>query len=149
MRKTQREKIETTNVSAPGELILARSGAFVSGDFEAIYDSYHEDAPFKGFFPSRQSYAEYAEANLVGTFFIRECRVLDEVIDGDRGKVLFYQRFVSGDDLIEVLELAELILTSQGWRLHRSGRRPRQEFPVPLETIKMADFPPVPEEQML
>ncbi len=126
--------------ASPAELILARSRAFAAGDFGFIYDSYHVDAPFRRHFPDRSDYLAYGRSTLSAEFHIRECRVLNERIAGERAQIIFYLDSLYRGERVESVECALLLRTEEGWRYHSGQKLGREEFSGEIDEVDWSDF---------
>jgi SEC-C motif-containing protein len=126
--------------SSPADLILARSAAFRAGDFAFIYDSYLEGCNFRRQFPVRDEYLAYAQEVLASDIVLLECKVLRVRIDADVARVIFYQKLSFRGAGVETLELANLVLTVDGWRFDYAEKLERAAVARPLTAVDWDDF---------
>lgn len=125
---------------SPSELIRARSRAFTEGDFGCVYDSYHPDSYFCRQFPDRQAYLDYARSVLASDFVIDECRILQERVEGEQARVIFYLDARFRGRRVETFELALLLPDREGWRYHSGQKLLRSEFAGKIDEIDWEDF---------
>ena len=125
---------------SPSQLILARSRAFTAGDFEFVYDSYHPEANFRRQFPDRQAYLDYGRSVLAADFAIHECRILQEKVEGEQARVIYYLDARFRGERVETFELALLLPTGEGWRYYSGQKLPRSEFAGEVGEIAWEDF---------
>jgi SEC-C motif-containing protein len=124
----------------PSQLILARCRAFAEGDFGFIYDSYHPDSNFLRQFPDRQDYLVYGRAALAVDFVIDECRILQERVEDQEARVIFYLDARFRGERVETFELALLLSTRKGWRYHSGQKLGREEYAGEIEAIGREAF---------
>lgn len=134
------------NALSPSQLILARCRAFADGDFGFVYDSYHPDSNFCRQFPDRQAYLEYGRSVLAADFVIHECRILQEKVEGERARVIFYLDARLRGERVETFELSLLLPGREGWRYHSGQKLLRSEFAGKIEEIDRDDFEKVREK---
>lgn len=124
----------------PSELILARSRAFSSGDFDLIHDSYHSESNFRRQFPDRDEYCRFGAENLGPGYTILDCRVLDEDFDSEEARVVFLMQMYVQGDLQLFAELVWLKMEDQAWRYHRGLKMTSGELPAEPESLTIGDF---------
>jgi SEC-C motif domain protein len=124
----------------PSQLILARSRAFIEGDFGFVYDSYHADSNFLRQFPDREEYLRYARSVLAVDFVIGDCRILQERTEAAEARVIFYLDARFRGERIETFELALLLAAADGWRYHSGQKLGRDEYAGEIEKISWGDF---------
>ena len=125
-----------TDYKSPTALIEGRMRALEQGDFSLIYDSYHSESPFLGFFRSKSEYLDFAEQQLKG-LVLSEWKILRQRdTDSDDVEILLWMR-VGAQDLFE---LARLIPSDDGWRYHSAQKLTREEYRGSVEKINFADF---------
>ena len=107
----------------PEALIEERVAAFRQQDFRAIFHSYHLDAPFLHFFPDCDAYLAYAATEIAGTFSISACQILRSNQQGDTAEVLFRQRLIYKDEVMDSLEIARCHCDEHGKWLFVAGLR--------------------------
>ncbi|MCF6264917.1 MAG: hypothetical protein L3J57_00025 [Desulfuromusa sp.] len=96
--------------------------ALCAGDYSALYDSYHHDAPFRQQFSGHDAYIRFAQQHL-GFVEIKNWHCLRQrVIDETQLEVLLVMEIATdtGDQLF--YELALLIKTDTGWRYHSAQK---------------------------
>ncbi|MFA5516706.1 MAG: hypothetical protein WDA20_10505 [Desulfuromonadales bacterium] len=130
----------------PSGVVLARCRAFVEGDFNLIYDSYHPDSFFRRLYPNRESYLDYAREVLSGEFEIRECRILKEQTFTDEAWVLYYLDILYQGTRRESFEYCRLGLLAGEWRFLTTQKIERQDFSGAPEAIDWEDFERVEEK---
>jgi uncharacterized protein YchJ len=109
--------------STPEALIEERVAAFMRQDFLAIYQSYHQDAPFLHFFPDCDAYLVYAAEEIADTFQISACEILRSTLQGGTAEVLFRQRLVHGGEVFDSLEIARCHRDEHGHWFFAAGLR--------------------------
>ena len=122
------------------QFLERRFSALGDGDYAAVYDSYHHDAPFLQQFGSRGSYLRFAEQQLSGieieTWYCLSQRRVDETrqeallvmeLGTEVGSELFY-------------ELAMLIKTDVGWRYHSAQKLGTDDYPGSPDKIDFHHF---------
>jgi len=120
--------------------------AFAAKDFGSVYDSYHPDSNFCRQFPDRQAYIEYAETALSSDFDLDQCRILRERVEAESARVIYYLDFRFRGERSENFELALLLLTGEGWRIHSSQKLTREEYVGEVDAIDWDDFERSPEK---
>jgi len=125
---------------SPVQLVAARARAFSAGGFAFIYDSYHDDSPFRRHFPVRDEYLSYARSDLQGRYCIHACQVLaDDAPFVDKARVLFFLDLECNGEHHKTLELSLFLQTEEGWRYHSGYKVNRELFTGPLGAITMAE----------
>lgn len=109
--------------STPEELIQGRFYAFTTNDFSAIFDSYHENATFRNFFPDKHTYLTYAAEDLASTFQIVSCRILRVSEEGATAYILFQQRISHKGQVFDSLEIARCRCDDPGRWFFEAGLR--------------------------
>lgn len=124
----------------PADLVNARAGAFINGDFAFIYDSYHSDSYFRHQYPDRQAYISHGRQNLGADFVIRECTILKERMVDEEAQVLFYLDTLYQGERSESFELSRFLREKGAWRYHSSQKLTREEFGGSASDIDWSDF---------
>lgn len=127
------------NFKTPEELLSARMKALEEQEFALIYDTFHDDAPFKQHFPSRTEYLAFAEQQL------RAIEITDWKIMGQRPakgdvEIVLWMRMGEGQAAQDLFELALLIETGNGWRYHSAQKLTREDYTGPVEQIDFIHF---------
>ncbi len=130
----------STNDLTPAQLIELRCRAFVSGDFEAVFDSYHPESSFRAHFRSRQEYLDYGQ-QMLGDFTILSWSILRvEEPSGRETRVLYRLKSLCQGQPQDTLELAGLVQTEQGWRYLWGEKLPREVFNGPVDQVPFSLF---------
>lgn len=107
----------------PEEVIQGRFYAFTMNDFDVIFDSYHETAPFRNLFPDKHAYLTYAEVELASTIQIISCRILRVSEEGATAYLLFKQQISYQGQVFDSLEIARCRCNDSGYWFFESGLR--------------------------
>jgi len=126
----------TLNLS-PAKLVEARVAAFRSNNFGFIFDTFHPDSNFRIQFPSRNEYIAYGLSTLDSDYKIEVCDVLDEQIESQKARVLFYLKVSYQGNYDEYFELSEFQPVDQCWRYVQSHKLPCSEFNDSFDKITM------------
>ncbi|MBE0599569.1 MAG: hypothetical protein IH614_20200 [Desulfuromonadales bacterium] len=127
--------------SSPATLILQRCRAFVGGDFGLVWDIHHPDSFFRGLYPDREAYLEFAGTSLQADFTIRECRILQEESGESAARVIYYLDIQFKGERRESFELCWLRRLDDGqWRYLATQKIERQEFHGEMDEIGWEDF---------
>ncbi|OQY20626.1 MAG: hypothetical protein B6I36_00395 [Desulfobacteraceae bacterium 4572_35.1] len=124
---------------SPTQLVKARARAFAENDFAFIYDTFHPDSNFRLQFPNRSQYISYGLTTLTDDYLIKECRVLNEVVDGAVAQVLFYLKVHYQGKDEEYFELSEFQPVDSCWRYLQSHKLSRSEFKGNIDEITCDD----------
>jgi SEC-C motif-containing protein len=125
---------------SPSELIVARSEAFVRGDFGFIFDTYHSESNFRRQFTDRDDYLEFGKACLGADYEITRCQILQEQESADEGQVIFLIEMKVQGAVQRFVELAWLLRENKAWRYHRGQKVTQDEFPEDPQSLSFADF---------
>lgn len=125
---------------SPSELIIARSEAFVRGDFGLIFDSYHSESNFRCQFVERDEYLRFGKASLGADYEITCCEVLQEKADDEEAQVIFLMQMKVQGVEEKFVELAWLRREKKAWRYHRGQKVTRDELPDDPRSLSFADF---------
>ena len=104
------------------QLLESRFTALAAGDYPAVYDSYHPDAPFLQQFGSRSTYVRFARQQLsdikIKNWSLLNRRVISEL----QLEVLLVMEIETEAVTQFFYELALLIETDSGWRYHSAQK---------------------------
>ena len=104
------------------QLLEYRFTALAAGDYPAVYDSYHPDAPFLQQFGSRSTYVRFARQQLsdikIKNWSCLNRRVISEL----QLEVLLVMEIETEAVTQFFYELALLIETDSGWRYHSAQK---------------------------
>ncbi len=125
---------------SPSELIIARSEAFVRGDFGFIFDSYHSESNFRRQFVERDEYLEFGKASLGADYEITCCEVLQEKEEEDEAQIIFFMEMKVQGVVQQFVELAWLHRENKAWRYHRGQKVTQDELPDDPRSLSFADF---------
>ncbi len=125
---------------SPSELIIARSEAFVRGDFGFIFDSYHSESNFRCQFVERDEYLEFGKASLGADYEITCCEVLQEKADDKEVQVIFLMEIKVQGVVQQFVELAWLRREKKAWRYHRGQKLTQDELTDDPRSLSFVDF---------
>ncbi|NOQ42735.1 MAG: hypothetical protein GQ563_09610 [Desulfuromusa sp.] len=104
------------------QFLEIRFSALSSGDYAAVYDSYHDEAPFRQQFSDCSAYIRFARLQL-GSIKIISWRCLRQrVLDEKQLEALLVMEIATEDGAQFFYELALLIKTDTGWRYHSAQK---------------------------
>lgn len=122
------------------QLLEHRFSALAGGDYPAVYDSYHSDAPFLQQFGSRSTYVRFARQQLgdikIKNWFCLKRRMVNEL----QQEVLLVMEIETESALQFFYELALLIETDSGWRYHSAQKLGTDDYPGPPNQIDFCHF---------
>jgi len=122
------------------EFLNVRFDALMSGDFAAVYATYHPESPFIQQFSDRSTYLRFAKQNLsriqVKSWQSLRQRQLDEK---QQEHLLVMELGVDGASQY-FYELALLIETPAGWRYHSAQKIGAEDYSGNPEQIQFAHF---------
>ncbi|MFK5925650.1 MAG: hypothetical protein QM483_03370 [Desulfuromusa sp.] len=122
------------------QLLETRFSALSAGNYVALYDSYHDDAPLRQQFSDRSSYIQFAQQQL-GSIAIINWRCLRQrVLDEKQIEVLLVMEIVAAVSSRFFYELALLIKTATGWRYHSAQKLGIEDYPGVPEKIDFHHF---------
>ena len=125
----------------PETLIEERVAAFMQQDFEAIFHSYHPDAPFLHFFPDCDTYLAYASTEIAGLFEISACEILRTFQHDETAEVLFRQRLLHKGEVLDSLELGRCRRAADGrWFFVAALRLDLRKLPADLHSCSWDDL---------
>lgn len=122
------------------ELVIARSEAFIRGDFGFIFDSYHSESNFRRQFVERDEYLEFGKASLGADYEITCCEVLQEQVGETEAQVIFLMEMRVQGVVQQFVELVWLYREKQAWRYHRGQKMTQDVLPDNPRTLNFADF---------
>ena len=114
-----------------------RFKALGSGDYHAVYASYHADAPFLQQFSDRNTYVGYAQQNL-GAIKIKSwsCPQQRQIAE-DQIEAILVMELSTESGTQFFYELALLIATETGWSYHSAQKLGAENF---IATPQQIDF---------
>lgn len=122
------------------QLLETRFSALSEGDYAAVYDSYHHDAPFRQQFSDRGTYVRFAKQQL-DSIRIKNWRCLRQrVVDETQREMLLVMEITTdaGDQFF--YELALLVETAAGWRYHSAQKLGMDDYTGSPEQIDFFHF---------
>jgi len=119
------------------QFLKQRFAALKSGDYAAVYDSYHADAPFLRQFGERNIYIEFARQQLESIELKKWSCLQQRIVTDGQLEVLLSMEIgtVSGPQFL--YELALLIDTEAGWRYHSAQKLSADDY---IGTPEKIDF---------
>ncbi len=122
------------------QFLESRFSALSRGDYAAVYDSYHPEAPFLQQFSSRSTYFRFARQQL-GVIEIKNWSCLRQrcVAEGQL-EALLVMELVTETRSQFFYELALLLETDEGWRYHSAQKLGADDYPGPAEEIDFHHF---------
>ena len=122
------------------QLLERRFSALAEGDYPAVYDSYHPDAPFLQQFSGRSTYVRFARQHLsdieIKNWSCLNRRVVNEL----QLEVLLVMEIATESTSQFFYELALLIETDSGWRYHSAQKLGTDDYPGPPNQIDFCHF---------
>ena len=104
------------------QFLEIRFSALSRGDYAAVYDSYHPDAPFLQQFNDRKAYICFAQQQLDSIDILRwSCSQQRTIADNKIEALLVMEISTEGDSQF-FYELALLIDMEAGWRYHSAQK---------------------------
>ncbi len=114
--------------------------ALLGGNYGAVYDSYHEDAPFIKQFSDRDTYLCFAQQQL-SSIAINDWRCLRQrSLDVKQLEVILVMEVVVDDESQYFYELALLVETDRGWRYHSAQKLGMDDYPGSPDLIDFCHF---------
>jgi len=116
------------------------------GDYPAVYDSYHPDAPFLQQFSNRSTYLRFArqqlsEIEMKSWQCVKRRRIAESQVE-----VLLVMEIVTAAGTQFFYELALLIETAGGWRYHSAQKLGADDYSGPADEIDFHHFDHVAEK---
>ena len=128
------------------QFLERRFSALGGGDYAAVYDSYHHDAPFLQQFGSRSTYIRFAEQQL-NDIEIKNWHCLSQRrVAETRQEVLLVMEIETDAGSQFFYELAMLIETAAGWRYHSAQKLAAEDYPGPPDKIDFHHFDSAPQK---
>ena len=122
------------------QFLESRFSALSRGDYAAVYDNYHPEAPFLQQFGSRSNYLRFARQQL-GVIEIKNWSSLQQRLVAERQlEVLLVMEIITAAQPQFFYELALLIETADGWRYHSAQKMGADDYPGPAEEIDFHHF---------
>jgi len=117
-----------------------RFSALMAGNYDAVYDSYHEEAPFIHQFSGRHAYLHFAQQQLT-SIIINNWRCLRQrTLDEEQLEALLVMEVAVDDDSQLLYELALLVETANGWRYHSAQKLGMDDYPGSPDQIDFSHF---------
>ncbi|MEA3363072.1 MAG: hypothetical protein U9Q61_07375 [Thermodesulfobacteriota bacterium] len=122
------------------QFLEQRFFALSAGDYSALYDSYHHDAPFRQQFTGRSTYIRFAQQHL-GSVKIKNWHCLRQrAIDDKQLEAILVMEVAVDDESQYFYELALLIETDSGWCYHSAQKLGMDDYPGPPDLIDFCHF---------
>ena len=117
-----------------------RFSALAAGNYGAVYDSYHDDAPFIKQFSDCHTYLCFAQQQL-SSIVIKNWRCLRQRTHDDKQLEAILVMEVAVDDEFQYFyELALLIETDSGWCYHSAQKLGMDDYPGSPDLIDFCHF---------
>ena len=117
-----------------------RFSALLAGNYDAVYDSYHEEAPFIKQFSDRHAYISFAQQQL-SSIVINDWRCLRQrTLDEKQLEAILVMEVAADDESQYFYELALLIETDSGWCYHSAQKLGMDDYPGPPDLIDFCHF---------
>ncbi len=123
----------------PVQFIQERFQALQRGDYAAVYQSYHPDAPFVQNFAREADYVDFASQHLTRIQVV-SWRCLAQREAGAGVEVILVMELEVDGTRQLFFELALLIKTSQGWRYHSAQKLGPEEFSESPDHLDFSHF---------
>ena len=128
------------------QFLAQRFSALDTGDYGAVYDSYHPSAPFLQQFSSRSTYLRFARQQL-GEIKIRNWSCLRQRVVAERQlEVLLVMEIVTESGAQFFYELALLIETDGEWSYHSAQKLGTDDYSGSPENIDFHHFDSMPQK---
>ncbi len=128
------------------QLLEKRFAALAKGDFTAVYDSYHQEAPFLQQFANRAAYVEFAQQQLSAIKVDSWQSLRQREIDAIQQEHLLVMTLSVDGCSQQFYELALLIETVDGWRYHSAQKLSAEDYPGPPQLIQFDHFDQAPQQ---
>lgn len=122
------------------DFLSSRFAALGSGDFSAVYATYHEDSPFIRQFSGCREYVDFAQQQLCDIKVTSWQSLRSRQPAADRCEHLLVIELAVAETRQYFYELALLINTPDGWRYHSAQKLSVEDYPGPPEQIQFAHF---------
>lgn len=117
-----------------------RFSALMAENYDAVYASYHEDAPFIHQFSDRQAYLHFARQQLKA-IVINDWRCLRQRnLDGKKLEVILVMEVAVDDKPQYFYELALLVETDEGWCYHSAQKLTMEDYSGSPDLIDFCHF---------
>jgi len=117
-----------------------RFSALSVGNYGAVYDGYHEDAPFIEQFSDRHAYLCFAKQQL-SSIAINDWRCLRQrTLDAKQLEAILVMEVVVDEASHNFYELALLVETDSGWCYHSAQKLGMDDYPGPPDLIDFCHF---------
>lgn len=117
-----------------------RFAALADGDYEAVYNSYHPDAPFLQNFSDAEEYRAFAATQLrhieVRQWQVKKVRT----VAADQVECLLIMELVIDGTPQYFYELALVKLVDKRWLYHSAQKLSSEDYPGDPERIDFSDF---------
>ena len=122
------------------QLLEHRFSALAGGDYPAVYDSYHPDAPFLQQFSGRSTYVRFARQQLSDIKIINWSCLNQRVVNELQLEVLLVMEIATESTSQFFYELALLIETTEGWLYHSAQKLGDDDYLGPPNQIDFCHF---------
>ncbi len=122
------------------QLLEHRFSALAGGDYPAVYDSYHPDAPFLQQFSGCSTYVRFARQQLSDIKIINWFCLNQRVVNELRLEVLLVMEIATESASQFFYELALLIETTEGWFYHSAQKLEGDDYLGPPDQIDFYHF---------
>lgn len=124
----------------PEQFLAARFDALRQRNFQAVYESFHIDSPFRQQFLKGEDYTQFAEQQLqqvkVNNWHIVDQRHLDR----DRLECLLVMEIQLGKSTQFFYECALLLLVDGHWCYHSAQKLGADDYSGPPDQIRFTHF---------
>ncbi len=122
------------------ELLEQRFAALASGDFKAVYATYHKESPFIQQFSDCSTYVRFAQQQLASIEVESWQALHTRQLDDQRQEYLLVMELALDGARQYFYELALLIDTEEGWRYHSAQKLGIEDYPGPPDQIQFSHF---------
>lgn len=122
------------------QLLATRFTALSHGDYGAVYDSYHADAPFLQQFGDRDAYDNFAREQLGSIEILSWSCSQQRTIADNRVEALLVMEIATEAAPQFFYELALLIDTEAGWRYHSAQKLGADDYSGTPQQIDFCHF---------
>jgi len=117
-----------------------RFDALAHGDYQAVYDSYHPEAPFLQNFSTAEEYCTFAATQLK-EIQVRQWQVKKiRATAADQVECLLIMELVVDGVARYFYELALVLLVAERWRYHSAQKLSAEDYPGDPQDIDFRDF---------
>ncbi len=122
------------------QFLETRFSALKDGDYAAVYDSYHEDAPFRQQFSNRNAYLRFARHEL-GSIEMKNWQCSRQrVLDEKRLEALLVMEIATDNGSQFFYELALLVEIGNDWRYHSAQKLGMDDYSGSPDQIDFCHF---------